>query len=66
VLLVEIVTPNDVVASTAFLPLVAAMWTLSRRLAQVVALEAALVFALVLVSEVGNRPTSRLSARSGS
>jgi len=57
VLLVEIVTPNDVVASTAFLPLVAAMWTLSRRLAQVVALEAALVFALVLVSEVGNRPT---------
>jgi DNA-binding CsgD family transcriptional regulator len=57
VLLVEIVTPNDVVASTTFLPLVAAMWTLSRRLAQVVALEAALVFALILVSEVGNRPT---------
>lgn len=42
VLLVEIVTPNDVVASTAFLPLVAGMWTLSRRLAQVVALEAPL------------------------
>jgi DNA-binding CsgD family transcriptional regulator len=57
VLLVEIVTPNDVVASTALLPLVAAMWTLSRRLAQMVALEAALVFALIFVSEVGNRPT---------
>jgi len=60
VLLVEIATPNDVVASTAFLPLVAAMWTLSRRLAQVVALEAALVFALILVSEVENRPTVAL------
>jgi DNA-binding CsgD family transcriptional regulator len=57
VLVIEMLTPDDVVGSVGFLPLVVAMWTLSPRLAAAVALVGALVFWLVLASEVSNRPT---------
>jgi DNA-binding CsgD family transcriptional regulator len=57
VLVIEMLTPNDVVGSVGFLPLIAAMWTLSPRVAGVVALVAAVVFCVVLASEVGNRTT---------
>ena len=57
VLVIEILTPDDVVGSVGFLPLIAAMWTLSPRFAAAVALVGALVFWLVLASEVSNRTT---------
>ena len=57
ILVVEVLTPNDVVISLALLPLMAAMWALSTRLALRVALASAAVFGLVLATEVGNRPT---------
>jgi DNA-binding CsgD family transcriptional regulator len=57
ILLFEIVTPNDVVASLTLIPLVAAMWALSSRMALRVGLAAAVVFATALASEAGNRPT---------
>jgi len=57
ILLLEILTPNDVVASLALIPLVAAMWALSTRMALRVALVAAVLFGLTLVTEAGNRPT---------
>jgi len=57
ILVVEVVTPNDVVVSLALLPLMAAMWALSARLALRVALASAVVFGLILATEVGNRPT---------
>ena len=57
ILLLEIVTPNDVVASLALIPLVVAMWALSTRMAQRVALVAAVLFGLTLATEAGNRPT---------
>jgi DNA-binding CsgD family transcriptional regulator len=57
VLVVEVVTPNDVVISLALLPLIAAMWALSTRLALRIALWSAVVFGLVLATEIGNRPT---------
>jgi DNA-binding CsgD family transcriptional regulator len=57
ILVVEFVTPNDVVISLALLPLMAAMWALSTPLALRVALASAVVFGLVLATEVGNRPT---------
>ena len=57
VLVIEMLTPDDVVGSVGFLPLIAAMWTLSPRLAAAVALVAVFVFSLVLASEVSNRTT---------
>jgi DNA-binding CsgD family transcriptional regulator len=57
ILLFEIVTPNDVVASLALIPLIAAMWALSTRMALRVGLVAAVVFGLTLATEAGNRPT---------
>ena len=57
ILLLEILTPNDVVASLALIPLVAAMWALSTRMALRVALVAAVLFGLTIVTEAGNRPT---------
>jgi DNA-binding CsgD family transcriptional regulator len=57
ILIVEVVTPNDVVISLALLPLMAAMWALSTPLALRVALASAVIFGLVLATEVGNRPT---------
>jgi DNA-binding CsgD family transcriptional regulator len=57
VLILEILTPDDVVGSIGFLPLIAAMWTLSSRLAAAVALAAALVFWVVFATEESNRTT---------
>jgi DNA-binding CsgD family transcriptional regulator len=57
VLFIEFVTPNDVVASLALIPLVAGMWALSTRLAVRVALVSGVVFALILATEAANRPT---------
>ena len=57
VLVIEMLTPNDVVASLALLPLIAAMWTLSTRMASAVSLTAAVVFGVILAGEAGSRPT---------
>ncbi|HEV2477464.1 MAG TPA: helix-turn-helix transcriptional regulator [Candidatus Dormibacteraeota bacterium] len=57
VLVIEILTPNDVVGSVAVLPVIAAMWTLSPRLAAAVGLVAVLFFWLVVASEETNRTT---------
>ena len=57
VLLLELVTPNDVMASLTLIPLVGGMWALSTRVAIRVALVAAVVFAVVLATEAANRPT---------
>jgi DNA-binding CsgD family transcriptional regulator len=57
VLSAELLTPNDVVTSVALLPLLAAMWTLSTRLAAATAVLAALVFFVSVATEAGNRPT---------
>lgn len=57
VLVIEILTPNDVVGSVGVLPVIAAMWTLSRRPATVVGVVAVTVFLLVVASEETNRTT---------
>src|SRR5260370_29486176 len=57
VAVVEIMTPNDVVASLGLLPLLAAIWTLSGRLAALVSLLAVVLFALIVLEETRNRPT---------
>ena len=57
VLVIELLTPDDVVGSVAVLPVIAAMWTLSARLATIVGLVALIVFWLVVASEETNRPT---------
>jgi len=57
VLVIEILTPNDVVGSVAVLPVIAAMWMLSPRLAGAVGLVAATVFWLVVAFEEKNRTT---------
>jgi len=57
ILLFELITPNDVVASLGLIPLVAAMWALSTRMALRVVLVAAVVFAVTLATEASNRPT---------
>lgn len=57
VVIAEVATPDDVVVVVAFIPLMVAMWTLSTWLATAVGAFAAACFLLVLVSEVGNRPT---------
>ena len=53
----EIVTPNDVVATLGLLPLFAALWTLSGRLAGLVSLLAFVLLALMVLEETRNRPT---------
>ena len=57
VLVIEVLTPDDVVGSVAVLPVIAAMWTLSSRPATVVGLVAVTVFWLVVASEETNRTT---------
>src|SRR5260370_38516324 len=56
VAVVEIMAPNDVVASLGLLPLLAAIWTLSGRLAALVSLLAVRLLALMGLEETGNRP----------
>ncbi len=57
VLVFELLTPDDVVGSIGLLPLVAAMWALSSRLAATVAIAAVLMFGIVVASEESNRAT---------
>jgi DNA-binding CsgD family transcriptional regulator len=56
----EILTPDVVVGAFALLPLLAAMWVLSSRLAALVALAATLFFAAALAAESANRMTDIL------
>jgi DNA-binding CsgD family transcriptional regulator len=60
VFLAEILTPDVVVGAFALLPVLAAMWVLSSRLAAVVAIAAALFFAAALAAETANRMTDIL------
>lgn len=54
----EILTPSDVfVATLGLLPLLAALWALSGRLAGLVVLLSLVLFAVVFVEEPSNRPT---------
>src|SRR5579864_7433190 len=54
----EILTPSDVfVATLGLLPLIAALWALSSRLAGLVVLLSLVLFALVFLEEAANRPT---------
>src|SRR5260370_4111539 len=57
VAVVEIMTPNDVVASLGLLPLLAAIWTLSGRLAALVSLLAVSLFSLMGLEETRDPPT---------
>lgn len=57
IVMAEIATPNDVIGVTAFLPVMVGMWVLSSRYAAAVGAFAGAGFALVLLSETGNRPT---------
>src|SRR6266852_9618783 len=57
VAVLEIMTPNDVVASLGLLPLLVAIWTLSGRFAALVSLLAVVLFALMVLEETRNRPT---------
>ena len=57
VAVLEIMTPNDVVASLGLLPLLAGIWTLSGRLAALVSFLAVVLFALMVLEETHNRPT---------
>lgn len=57
VLVLDLLTPNDVVATLGYLPMFAAMWMLSTRAVAAVGLAGTAVFWIVLVSEAGNRPT---------
>ena len=57
VLVFELLTPDDVVGSIGLLPLVAAMWALSSRLAATVAIAAVLLVGIVVASEESNRAT---------
>lgn len=57
VFVLELLTPDAVVGAFALLPLLAAMWLLSSRLAAVVALVAVLQLGVTLVAETANRPT---------
>jgi DNA-binding CsgD family transcriptional regulator len=60
VFVAEILTPDVVVGAFALLPLLAAMWVLSSRLAALVALVATLLFAVALAAESANRMTDVL------
>ena len=62
VLIVEILTPDVVVGTFALLPLLAAMWVLSTRLATLVAIVATLFFGAALAVEGANRMTQILIA----
>jgi DNA-binding CsgD family transcriptional regulator len=53
----ELLTPDDVVAAIALLPMLAAAWVLSRRVAGLVAWVAALLFGLDVLTESANRPS---------
>jgi DNA-binding CsgD family transcriptional regulator len=53
----ELLTPHDVVASLALLPLLIAVWVLSTRWVVAVGGVAAVEFAIALAVEGGNRPT---------
>jgi DNA-binding CsgD family transcriptional regulator len=53
----EILTPNVVVGAFFLLPLLAAMWTLSNRLAALVAIAATLFFGAAVAVETANRMT---------
>lgn len=57
VVVAELATPDVVVGVTAPVPLIAAMWALSARYAAAVGVLAAACFVLMLIAEVGNRPT---------
>src|SRR5713101_9604053 len=57
ILILELQTPNDVVAALGLLPLLAAMWLLSTRFAAIVTTIAALCFALSLLVERQNQVT---------
>src|SRR5580692_10264649 len=57
VLVAEILTPDVVVGAFALLPLLAAMWVLSNRLATLVTIVAALFFGAALAAESANRMT---------
>jgi DNA-binding CsgD family transcriptional regulator len=57
VAVLEMMTPNDVVASLGLLPLLAALWALPGRLAALVSLLAIVLFALMVLEETRNRPT---------
>jgi DNA-binding CsgD family transcriptional regulator len=60
VFVAEILTPDVVVGAFALVPLLAAMWVLSSRLAAVVAIVATLFFAAALAAETANRMTDIL------
>jgi len=62
ILVAEILTPQDVVGAFALLPLLAAMWLLSNRLAGLVAIAAALFFSLAVDVETANRMSEILLA----
>ena len=62
VFVAEILTPNVVVGAFAILPLVAAMWVLSNRLAALVAVVAILLFGAALGVDSANRMTELLLA----
>jgi DNA-binding CsgD family transcriptional regulator len=53
----EILTPNVVVGAFVLLPLLAALWTLSNRLAALVAIAATLFFGAAVALETANRMT---------
>jgi len=57
ILILELETPNDVVAALGLLPLLAALWLLSARFAVIVATIAAICFAVSLFVERQNQPT---------
>jgi DNA-binding CsgD family transcriptional regulator len=57
VFVAEILTPDIVVGAFALLPLLAAMWVLSSRLATLVAIVATLFFGAALAAESANRTT---------
>lgn len=57
VFVAEILTPNLVVGAFALLPLLAAMWVLSSRLATLVAIVATLLFGAAVAVEAANRMT---------
>jgi DNA-binding CsgD family transcriptional regulator len=57
VFVVEILTPHVVVGAFALLPILAALWVLSSRLAAIVALVAMLFFGAAVAIETANRMT---------
>jgi DNA-binding CsgD family transcriptional regulator len=62
ILVLEVITPDDVVSGVALLPLVGAMWTLSTRLARIVMGAGLLLFAVALGVDHANRSTLLLIA----